>query len=435
MAPAPCPWHIAAMHYLLTALGSYGDIHPMIGLGQALRRRGARVTLAANPHFADVIEGAGLELAPLLTAEDYAEMTQHPRLWHPRKSLKVVFEWATVKALRPLYELIQQHYIPGETVIGAHGLDVASRIAADAFGAQVASIVYAPQALWSDVHPPKMTGGWTGPEVPRWLNRFQLWLGNQLLVNWKLADPVNQFRQELDLPPIKNFFPEWWYDNEQTICLFPEWFAPRQPDWPPGALLTGFPLWDGGDDAPLPTAVEHFLSAGTPPIVFTPGTANRMGAKFFATAAEVCAKLGRRGIFLTKYAEQVPAKLPAEIAHFSFVPLSQLLPRCAAFVHHGGIGSCAQGLAAGLPQLVQPLAYDQLDNADRLRRLGVGEFLSPRRFTTARGAAVLGRLLTTPAVKEKARKLQALCDRDAAIDATCDALQAMRAAPSELLTV
>ena len=78
-------------------------------------------------------------------------------------------------------------------------------------------------------------------------------------------------------------------------------------------------------------------------------------------------------MFLTQYPEQLPARLPNGVRHFNYIPFSTVLPRAAAFVHHGGIGTTAQALAAGVPQLVVPLAHDQPDNAVRIRHLGVGD--------------------------------------------------------------
>ena len=80
------------------------------------------------------------------------------------------------------------------------------------------------------------------------------------------------------------------------------------------------------------------------------------------------------------------------------MPFSRVLPRCAALVHHGGIGTLSAGLAAGVPQLVMPMAHDQPDNADRLRRLGAGRILPPGQFTGARVARELGALLGDSAV-------------------------------------
>ena len=79
----------------------------------------------------------------------------------------------------------------------------------------------------------------------------------------------------------------------------------------------------------------------------------------------------------------------------SFAPFRQLLPLCGAVVYHGGIGTTAAALSAGIPQLILPLAWDQPDNAQRVLRLGVGARLGPRQRTTAHLATALARLMTT----------------------------------------
>ena len=113
-------------------------------------------------------------------------------------------------------------------------------------------------------------------------------------------------------------------------------------------------------------------------MVFVAGSGNRQATRFFSAAVEACHRLGCRGMLLTRYAEQCPQRLPPGVRHFDYAPLSHVLPRAAALVHHGGIGTAAQGLASGRPQLVMPMTFDQPDNASRLVRRPV------------RGAAVGG---------------------------------------------
>ena len=136
-----------SMHFLITALGSYGDVHPMIGLGCTLMGRGHRVSLVANPYFADVIRSAGLDLVPAGTPEDYLELVHQPDLWHPVRGQIVAFHHSANKALRPVYDLVVSNYTPGETVFCAHGLDMASRIAAEKLRAPLASVNFAPSAF------------------------------------------------------------------------------------------------------------------------------------------------------------------------------------------------------------------------------------------------------------------------------------------------
>jgi UDP:flavonoid glycosyltransferase YjiC (YdhE family) len=239
---------------------------------------------------------------------------------------------------------------------------------------------------------------------------------------------LNGLRRELGLPTVQRVFGKFMYQRGLLLGLFPDWFGSPQSDWPANARLVGFPLWDSQDGSELPKDVQDFLSAGSPPIAFSPGSANREAHQFFAAAADACARLGRRGILLTKYAEQLPPNLPPSVRHFGFVPLSRLLPRTAAIVHHGGIGSCAQGFAAGVPQLVRPMSFDQFDNSRRVVRLGVGEEVSVRQFRGATIAAALERLLTSAHVATRCRDYAARCHGPAALNAACDALEDLAAA-------
>jgi UDP:flavonoid glycosyltransferase YjiC (YdhE family) len=218
------------------------------------------------------------------------------------------------------------------------------------------------------------------------------------IIDWKYADPVlagpiNAFRAELGLTAVSGIIKDWWMSPERVIGLWPDWYAAPQPDWPAQLKLTGFPLYDErGFEALAPKLIE-FLDGGDAPIAFTFGSAMTQAREYFAAAADACQRLGRRGILLTRHRQQVPTNLPAGVRHFDYAPFSELLPRCAALVHHGGVGTTAQGLAAGVPQLITPFAHDQHDNAARVKRLGVGAELAPSSFRGGKVAKVLGRLL------------------------------------------
>jgi len=411
------------MRFLISALGSYGDVHPMVGLGTALATRGHQVKIITNPYFEEVVTGAGLELLPIGTREQYSSISQDPDLWHPLRGPRLVIRWTCVKMLRPIYDIVAANYVPGETVFCAHAIDVASRTAAEKFRAPVAAIDLAPALFWSVHDSPRMSGTLVGRHAPRWANRLQYWATDKLFAGPILNGPINGFRRELGLPPAERFFSRWFHQVDLILALFPDWFAAPQPDWPPQLRAVGFPLWDTGGETQLAGDVQNFLDAGTPPIAFSPGSANRDAQPFFAAAVEACQRLGRRGILLTKYAEQLPDHLPASVRHFGFVPMSQLLPHTGALVHHGGIGSCAQGLAAGAPQLVRPMAYDQFDNSRRLVRLGVAEELSVRRFRGPTVADALSRLLDSSEVLDRCRQWAARCDGAASRAAACGALE------------
>jgi rhamnosyltransferase subunit B len=143
----------------------------------------------------------------------------------------------------------------------------------------------------------------------------------------------------------------------------------------------------------LDTDLRRFLEAGPAPIGFTPGSAMAHGRDFFDRALAASRRLGRRALLITPYADQLPDPLPSFAQAVDYAPFDLLLPRLAALVHHGGIGTTAQALAAGKPQGVLPFAHDQLDNAARIERLGVGLQLGRRRRRSVDWVSDLDRLL------------------------------------------
>jgi UDP:flavonoid glycosyltransferase YjiC (YdhE family) len=196
--------------------------------------------------------------------------------------------------------------------------------------------------------------------------------------------------------------------------------------------LTGFPLYDERGVTAPPSGLDAFLDACDPPLVFTPGSAMRHGEPFFAAAVDACERLNRRGVLLTRYPEQLPRRLPPSVTHFGFVPLSQILPRAAALIHHGGIGTTAQGLANGVPQLIMPLSHDQPDNAARVQRLGVGDSLKLKRFTGPNVDRKLRPLLESEAVRRSCRDVTSRFVGVDAIAQTCDLLEGLVSSPSPL---
>src|SRR5262249_30876188 len=156
---------------------------------------------------------------------------------------------------------------------------------------------------------------------------------------------------------------------------------------------------------PTPEPLAAFVAEGPPPVIFSFGSAMRHGRAYFGAAVEACGILNVRGVLFGAGGEQIPEKLPSEVRHAGYPPFSDVLPKAACVVHHGGLGTSAQALKAGVPQLVMPIAYDQADNAVRMRRHGAASLLYPKRFT---GKAVAKRLkwaLGDNGIKQAARKV------------------------------
>jgi UDP:flavonoid glycosyltransferase YjiC (YdhE family) len=258
------------------------------------------------------------------------------------------------------------------------------------------------------------------------MRRALFWVADKAAIDAVLKKPINKYRRELGLKePVSRVMKDWWVSPQMVIGMFPPFFGPPQMDWDRHIKLTSFPLYDARGIETVSAELEEFLHAGEPPIVFTPGSANLHARDFFETARTSCMALKRRGLFLSPYAENKLENLPATIKHFSYAPLSQILSRCAAQVCHGGIGTVAQAISAGIPQIVMALGHDQYDNGTRVERLGIGHWRKARYFKSHWLTPALDDILTNPKVAAAVAECKAKLAGHEGIRETCDLLETL----------
>lgn len=362
----------ASSPVLLVSFGSAGDLYPFIALARAYQAAGSDVLLLCTAVHVDALARSGVPWRPLGDGEEYRRALADPDLWHPRRGIRVLlrdFGSHMARLRETLLDLLPADR-PALVLSHPFGLPALDLVRRERPQLRVAGVHLAPASLRS-VGDPMVWGPFT---VPRWLGpraRDALWRFSdaRMIDPWALPQ-VNPLRASLGLAPVAHFLPHLAEPADFSVTLFPAWFAPTQPDWHGPVIEGDFALYDPFD-APLPPELQDFLAAGDAPLVFTPGSANHHAARLFELALAVVRRLGRRAVFLTPHRAQVPADLPPQVLWLPYVPLAALLPHAALLLHHGGIGTLAQALRAGVPQLIVPHGWDQFDNAERLRRLGV----------------------------------------------------------------
>src|SRR2546423_1735629 len=255
------------LNILLVPLGSHGDVHPLVGIGIRLRQRGHRVRVIVNDHFKNLVCGAGLEHVSLGSDEEYRRLAGDPLLWRRLTGPQRVVS-ALIDLVKPTYEAIAAHHVPGQTVIASSTLGLGARIAQEKLNIPNATLHLQPLDFWSVIEPPKFPGMLLGKWVPRWIVRLQYWVVSSLILDRLVGPRINKLRAELGLPPVKSIMRDWWSSPDRVIGLFPEWFAKPQADWPAQTRLAGFPLYDERGVTKLSPELETFLSAGDPPIAF-----------------------------------------------------------------------------------------------------------------------------------------------------------------------
>ena len=420
----------AGRRVVLTTLGSHGDIHPFVAVALGLRRRGHEAIVATTAHYREKVEAAGLGFRPIRAFVGEGP-TLGPelarRIMHPRRGTGFIVRDLVLPMIRASYEDTLAA-AEGADLLVAHPLTMATRLVAAVRGIPWASALLAPCHFLSPHDPPiiplprsdllRALGPRFNAPLFRLLKRATgSWFG-----------PLQRLRAELGLPPEVNPLFEGGHSPDLVLALFSGLLGAPQPDWPPQAVLTGFPFHDE-DDAGLDPDLARFLDDGPPPVVFTLGTAAVHDAgRFYDESAEAARRLGVRAVLLVgRDTSNRPATLPDGVAAFDYAPFAALFPRAAALVHQGGVGTTGQAMRAGRPMVVVPHAHDQPDNADRARRLGIARVIPRHRYAAPRVARELADLLRDPHPAERARAIAAQVRAERGVDLACDALETLLA--------
>jgi rhamnosyltransferase subunit B len=409
----------ATAHVLVVAAGTAGDMYPFLHLARTLRGRGHRVTLVGLQAHARAAAAADVSFIGLGTEAEYLALLDHPDAWHPRRGFQVL--WRGIAAGLELLPGVLAGLPPDDDcVLLAHPLALPGAALAQSRrpGLRIVAAWLAPSNLRT-LHDPLLLGPL---RIPRWLpHAARRWLWAR--VDAGMVDPValpdlDAARARHGLAPVPHFLAHLQDLPDAHLALFPPWFAPTPPDWPQPLAEGRFALYDPflAADAALPSELERFLAHGDAPVVFTPGSGNRQAARWLARAVGAARRLGRRAVLLTPHRGQVPAALPADVLWLPYVPLRALLPRAAALVHHGGIGTTAEALRAGVPQLIVPMAYDQFDNAARVEALHAGRALAGWRARPRGLAAALAGLLGSADIRAGCARAARLAAADVAAD-------------------
>ena len=305
----------------------------------------------------------------------------------------------------------------GADLIVAHPVTFTARVVAEERRLPWLSTVLAPTSFFS-IHDfpilPPQTGVVEFARRHRWAARAVRAIAKTATRPW--FAPLRKLRLERGLAPIGHPLFDGQFSPHGTLALFSRVLGAPQPDWPAKTTVTGFLFHD--DAAGMPAELEAFLADGPAPIVFTLGsTAVGVPGAFYDESIKAAAALGRRAVLLVGRPGQSTARpaMPAGMIAVEYAPHGALFPRAAAVVHHGGVGTTAQGLRAGCPALIVPHAHDQFDNAARVERLGLGRTLEAPRYVAAAAAPLLRALVDSAPVAARGREIAAaIADEDGA---------------------
>jgi UDP:flavonoid glycosyltransferase YjiC (YdhE family) len=350
------------MRIALFAMGSRGDVQPYIALGKAFQEAGHMVRLVTHRNFESLVSSHGLEFWPVkgdvqevVESEEMRQLLEKGNFLAIARRTAKEAQWAAMHwAQEGLDACRGMDLLLG----GMGGLNVGLALAEklDLPFVQAYVVPFTPTSTFPGVlFPPSLSKA--GGSVNRWshhLVRQIMWQG------FKKSDKLVR-KQVLNLPPAPFWGPHnaGRHQGRPILYGFSPSVIPKPSDWNHDTHVTGYWFLDATSDwSPSPGLVA-FLESGPPPVYVGFGSmVNRKPEETAGLVLQALARTKQRAIMLSGWGGLPKVNLPDTVHIEDSIPHSWLFPRVAAVVHHGGAGTTAAGLRAGVPSIIIPFFGD-----------------------------------------------------------------------------
>ena len=379
----------------MMAYGTRGDVQPVLALARELVRAGHTVRMAAGSDFRDRIAECGVEPAPSSMAARDLMTSDDGRLWadlgtNPILQVRVMRR-LVLRTARAMMDEAWEACRDADVILGTSS--------AEPFGPSFAEKLGVPfiTTLLQPAFRATRSGAatWMAP-VPGRSSLLNYAAGKVLVegaFHWMSRDLIDTFRAEkLGLPPqsTQRFLAA--AGSRPVLMGISRHVTPHPEDWPPPYHTTGYWFLDDAEPWKPTPGLEEFLDSGDPPVAIGFGSmTTRDATASTRMVLEGVGASGRRAVLLSGWAGLGASDLPSNVFVVDSAPHAWLFPRMAAAVHHGGSGTTAAALRAGIPQIVVPHLGDQPYWGRRMHELGVAPKPLPKpRLTSAKLAAAIG---------------------------------------------
>jgi sterol 3beta-glucosyltransferase len=357
------------MKIAILTYGSRGDIQPFLPLSVRLMEAGHAVKLAAPARFRNLVEEHRIDFVPL--AGDPEDLSR--RLNNAGQNfIKLLNEMMThttqigMQVWRQAQEACEDVDLIVHTFLHAVGAHTLAR-----------------EKNIPDIHIqtfPMFTATGDYPNItwPNWnvrlLNRLTHKIAGQITW-WTSQIGFERVRRRTGLPRRRLYWP--FADDSRRprspiLCAWSPTVLPASSDWPPSVHVTGYYFFPRNVAYQPPSELLSFLQAGEPPVCITFGSmVNRDRERIDQIVREALRQTAHRGVILSGWS-RVENRSSTDLFYLDAAPHDWLLPRCKMVIHHGGAGTTAAGLRAGIPNLVIPFMGDQLFWGKRVYTIGAG---------------------------------------------------------------
>lgn len=404
------------MKITILVYGSLGDVQPYVVLGAGLKRAGHDVQVAADSIYEPLIRRHGVSFVPVFGDPADVLESEAAQLVMDSEAgiMKRMAAYGTfnrnmaehiAKNLEESWAACQDTEVLIFSFLAYGGYHIAEKLGVPAFAVAISpftrtrtmpSINFAPRA-W-------LGGGY---------NLLTHTMTERLFFMPPPSKQINLWRQQtLGLKPLPGKGHMGTFRNSPAIPVlysFSPVLVPRPPDWPDWVHMDGY--WFSEPDATLrpPQDLVDFLAAGAPPVYIGFGSMSaKAGGRAVADRLqmlfEALDRAGQRGIISVDKNVPQDIPFPATVFRCGAVPHDWLFPQVMMTVHHGGSGTTAQSLRAGVPMLITPFMWDQPFWGRQVAALGLGPAPIPhKRLTADNLAAAIREVADSPAMRDAAR--------------------------------
>lgn len=393
------------MRVILTSHGSTGDIYPVIALGRALKNAGHHVRFATIPHYKDEIESAGLEFYPLCPNWEQADlaywMGRLQKIRTPVYQLREIY----VGAKKYIPEMIARMdaIMPETDLLVSSYLFPMNRGIAEKHGVPFATLAFAPHVIPSPDYPPESIPSprWLGAATRRAWNRW-LWKTANAVVDRVINTCIAAELRAARLPKVRNFFSK--PADRVLVTVSDALLRPPGAEIDPRFVFTGYCRWQSPRSDSIEAEIAAFTGGEHVPVL-------TFGSMVYDNAGAWMERFVRawprdRKVIVQRGWAQFPQlgddehiKVIGKVSH------DQLFKHASAVIHHGGAGTTASALHAGVPQIVVPHIGDQTFFGMEVERLGCG-FRLKKNVWPEQLAPALNRLLAHPGHARRAAEVR-----------------------------
>lgn len=375
------------MRITMVALGTRGDVQPMIALGQGLQAAGHTVHIVAGENFESWVRSYGfgftgtVDMEAMMNSENgmgWVESSDNPR--RQVRYMKGLMGEYGRRMTQPIAEACQD----ADLLIGAFVSDLFVQAVSEKYGIPQIS------ALLQPYRPTRSGAASLRPIVPRGNSLLNLWMGYFIeRALWPVyGETTNRLRADLGLPLHTPSSYAQVLHKLPAIQGFSRHVVPDAPDWGNHVCTTGYWFLDEGEPWQPPDDLVHFVESGLAPVYIGFGSmAARHPQQTFDLVIRALEKSGQRGIIARGWSRAKITAVPDNVFVLDKAPHGWLFPRVAGVVHHGGAGTAAAGLRAGVPTFIIPHMADQPYWGRRVYELGVGVKPVPRHKLTMNSLA------------------------------------------------